>query len=73
MGRVDAPEQKEVEEEKEEEEEGEEGRRSRVETPCHTPHAFRGPIGSSTEGPSGCVRMRFHPHFGTPLTCFVAP
>eukprot|EP00959_Pyramimonas_sp_CCMP1952_P370018 7749616-Pyramimonas_sp.AAC.1 len=23
-----------------------------------TPHTFRGPIGSSTNGPSGCVRMR---------------
>eukprot|EP00959_Pyramimonas_sp_CCMP1952_P253100 5287281-Pyramimonas_sp.AAC.1 len=28
----------------------------------HTPHTFRGPIGNSTEGPRGCVRMR-HPLF----------
>ena len=27
----------------------------------HTPHTVRGPIGSSTEGPSGRVRMRFLP------------
>eukprot|EP00959_Pyramimonas_sp_CCMP1952_P187390 3918354-Pyramimonas_sp.AAC.1 len=26
----------------------------------HAPHTFRGPKGSSTEGPSGCARMRFH-------------
>eukprot|EP00959_Pyramimonas_sp_CCMP1952_P277228 5795816-Pyramimonas_sp.AAC.1 len=23
----------------------------------HTPHTFRGPVGSCTEGPSGCVGM----------------
>eukprot|EP00959_Pyramimonas_sp_CCMP1952_P302863 6336589-Pyramimonas_sp.AAC.1 len=23
----------------------------------HSPHTVRGPIGGSTEGPSGCVRM----------------
>merc|ERR1712091_825586 len=38
-----------------------------------TPHTFRRPTGSSTEGSSGCVRMRYHPHFGPPLTRFVAP
>ena len=27
-------------------------------TAQHTPHTFRGPIGSSTEGPRDCVRMR---------------
>eukprot|EP00959_Pyramimonas_sp_CCMP1952_P256789 5364786-Pyramimonas_sp.AAC.1 len=38
----------------------------------HTPHTVRGPRGSSTEGPSGRVRMASPPHFGTPLTRFVA-
>ena len=28
----------------------------------HTPHTARGPIGSSTEGPSGGVRTRSRPH-----------
>eukprot|EP00959_Pyramimonas_sp_CCMP1952_P446011 9337780-Pyramimonas_sp.AAC.1 len=37
----------------------------------HTPHAFRNPIGSSTEGPSGDVRMQFLTDFGTPLTHYV--
>ena len=39
----------------------------------HTPHSARGPMGSSTEGPSGRARMVYPPHFGTPLTRFVAP
>ena len=39
----------------------------------HTPHTVRGPIGSSTERPSGRVRMAPPPHFGAPLTRFVAP
>eukprot|EP00959_Pyramimonas_sp_CCMP1952_P012912 273065-Pyramimonas_sp.AAC.1 len=35
----------------------------------HTPHTVRGPIGSSAEGPSGCVRMRHrHPTRHTPHT-----
>ena len=38
-----------------------------------TPHTVRGPIGSSTEGPSGRVRMQFQPHFCASLTRFVAP
>eukprot|EP00959_Pyramimonas_sp_CCMP1952_P255293 5332263-Pyramimonas_sp.AAC.1 len=33
----------------------------------HTPRAVRCPIGSSTEGPIGRVRMAAPPHFGTPL------
>ena len=37
------------------------------------PLTFRGPIGRSTEGPSGRARMRFHAHVGAPLTRFVAP
>eukprot|EP00959_Pyramimonas_sp_CCMP1952_P243167 5083057-Pyramimonas_sp.AAC.1 len=32
-----------------------------------TPHPVRGPIGSSTAGPSGGVRMQFHFHFGARL------
>ena len=39
----------------------------------HTTHTFRGPIGGSTEGPSGKVHTAPPPHFGTPLTAFVAP
>ena len=35
----------------------------------HTPHTFRGPIGSSTEGPMAAVRMRpAHPFRHTPHT-----
>ena len=35
----------------------------------HTPQTFRGPIGSSSEGHSGCVRMRPpHPFRHTPHT-----
>eukprot|EP00959_Pyramimonas_sp_CCMP1952_P199422 4171263-Pyramimonas_sp.AAC.1 len=37
------------------------------------PRAVRGPIGSYTEGPSGKARMAAPPHFGAPLTRFVAP
>eukprot|EP00959_Pyramimonas_sp_CCMP1952_P340076 7122590-Pyramimonas_sp.AAC.1 len=33
-----------------------------------TPQTARGPRGSSTECPSGGVRMAPLPHFGTPLT-----
>ena len=33
----------------------------------HTPHTFRSPIGGSTEGSSGRVRMRTRVHLGTPL------
>ena len=33
----------------------------------HTSHTLRGPIGSSTEGSSGRVRMRTRVHLGTPL------
>ena len=36
------------------------------------PHTLRGPIGSSTEGPCGRVRMAASGHVGTPLTRFVA-
>eukprot|EP00959_Pyramimonas_sp_CCMP1952_P101400 2121243-Pyramimonas_sp.AAC.1 len=39
----------------------------------HTPHEDRGPVGSSTEGPNGRVRMCPPAHFGTPFTRFVAP
>eukprot|EP00959_Pyramimonas_sp_CCMP1952_P299048 6255236-Pyramimonas_sp.AAC.1 len=48
----------------------------------HGPHTFRGPKGSSTEGASGCGRLRPHPvsadplHISwpqRPLTRFVAP
>ena len=39
----------------------------------HTPHTFRGPIGSSTQGPSGGTRIAAPPHLGAPLTRFVAP
>ena len=39
----------------------------------HTPHTLRGPLGSSTEGPSGHVRMRPRFHFGTSLAQIVAP
>eukprot|EP00959_Pyramimonas_sp_CCMP1952_P265503 5551539-Pyramimonas_sp.AAC.1 len=42
-------------------------RRSHASAPPST--AFRGPIGSSTGGPSGDVRMRLR----HPLQCFVAP
>ena len=38
-----------------------------------TPHTFRGPIGSSTKGSTGRVRMRTRAHFGEHLTRFVAP
>eukprot|EP00959_Pyramimonas_sp_CCMP1952_P194546 4068329-Pyramimonas_sp.AAC.1 len=39
----------------------------------HTPHQVRGPIGSSTEGPSATARMRSpHTDIGTPLTRLVA-
>eukprot|EP00959_Pyramimonas_sp_CCMP1952_P127224 2661260-Pyramimonas_sp.AAC.1 len=38
-----------------------------------TPHTLRGPTSSSTEGPSGRVRMRAPAHFLTPLTRFGAP
>ena len=35
----------------------------------HTPHTFRGPVRSSTEGPSGRVRMAYpHPIRHTPHT-----
>ena len=37
------------------------------------PHTLRGPIGSSTEGPSARVHMRTRVHFVRPLTRFVAP
>eukprot|EP00959_Pyramimonas_sp_CCMP1952_P230366 4816191-Pyramimonas_sp.AAC.1 len=42
--------------------------------PCgHTPHTFGCPIGGSTEGSSGRVRMRTRVHLGTSFTRFVAP
>ena len=34
----------------------------------HTLHTFRGPIGSSTEGPSGSARVQFHFHFSAPVS-----
>ena len=39
----------------------------------HTPHALRGPIGSSTESPNGKTRMPPPRHLATPLPRFVAP
>merc|ERR1711870_168799 len=38
-----------------------------------TPHTFPGPMGSSTEGPSGKVRMWYVLRFCAPLTHFLAP
>eukprot|EP00959_Pyramimonas_sp_CCMP1952_P314692 6587634-Pyramimonas_sp.AAC.1 len=39
----------------------------------HTPHTFRGSIGSSTESPNGCVGMRFHPPFWHTPRAFRGP
>ena len=36
-------------------------------------HVLRGPMGSSTKGPSGRGRMAQPRNFGTPHTRFVAP
>eukprot|EP00959_Pyramimonas_sp_CCMP1952_P195614 4090087-Pyramimonas_sp.AAC.1 len=36
-------------------------------------HTVRGPIGGSTECLGVRARMQLHPHFGAPLTRFVAP
>ena len=39
----------------------------------HTTQTVCGPIGSSTEGVNASARMPAPPHFGLPLTRFVAP
>ena len=39
----------------------------------HTPHEDRGPVGSSTEGPSGSVHVRPRTRFVAALTRIMGP